>query len=60
VGRKTVEVRECDRCGGGPAQTWQITSPDGGVREIELCNQHDAAVANAFVLGRTTPGRPKR
>jgi hypothetical protein len=61
---KVVEVRECDRCGKEPAHTWVITGPEGATREIELCDRHAAAVANAFALGRpvTTParGRPGR
>jgi hypothetical protein len=63
---KVVEVRECDRCGKEPAHTWVITGPEGATREIELCDRHAAAVANAFALGRavpkraTTSGRPTR
>jgi hypothetical protein len=49
---KVVEVRECDRCGKEPAHTWVITGPEGATREIELCDRHAAAVANAFALGR--------
>jgi hypothetical protein len=62
---KVVEVRECDRCGKEPAHTWVITGPEGATREIELCDRHAAAVANAFALGRAVPsratgGRPAR
>lgn len=62
---KVVEVRECDRCGKEPAHTWVITGPEGATREIELCDRHAAAVANAFALGRAvapraTPGRTAR
>jgi hypothetical protein len=62
---KVVEVRECDRCGKEPAHTWVITGPEGATREIELCDRHAAAVANAFALGRAvapspTRGRPGR
>jgi len=63
---KVVEVRECDRCGKEPAHTWVITGPEGATREIELCDRHAAAVANAFALGRavsnrtSTRGRPTR
>jgi hypothetical protein len=62
---KVVEVRECDRCGKEPAHTWVITGPEGATREIELCDRHAAAVANAFALGRAaatpaTRGRPRR
>ncbi|GAA1026956.1 hypothetical protein GCM10009557_06450 [Virgisporangium ochraceum] len=62
---KVVEVRECDRCGKEPAHTWVITGPEGATREIELCDRHAAAVANAFALGRAvaaraTRGRPAR
>jgi hypothetical protein len=54
---KVVEVRECDRCGKEPAHTWVITGPEGATREIELCDRHAAAVANAFALGRTVQNR---
>jgi len=54
---KVVEVRECDRCGKEPAHTWVITGPEGATREIELCDRHAAAVANAFALGRTVQRR---
>lgn len=62
---KVVEVRECDRCGKEPAHTWVITGPEGATREIELCDRHASAVANAFALGRavaarTGRGRPRR
>jgi len=62
---KVVEVRECDRCGKEPAHTWVITGPEGATREIELCDRHAAAVANAFALGRAVAtraprGRPRR
>jgi hypothetical protein len=62
---KVVEVRECDRCGKEPAHTWVITGPEGATREIELCDRHASAVANAFALGRAvtthaTRGRPRR
>ena len=62
---KVVEVRECDRCGKEPAHTWVITGPEGATREIELCDRHASAVANAFALGRAVAtraprGRPRR
>jgi hypothetical protein len=57
---KVVEVRECDRCGKEPAHTWVITGPEGATREIELCDRHAAAVANAFALGRAVQPRPAR
>jgi hypothetical protein len=57
---KVVEVRECDRCGKEPAHTWVITGPEGATREIELCDRHAAAVANAFALGRAVPNRAAR
>jgi hypothetical protein len=57
---KVVEVRECDRCGKEPAHTWIITGPEGATREIELCDRHAAAVANAFALGRAVPSRAAR
>jgi hypothetical protein len=57
---KVVEVRECDRCGKEPAHTWVITGPEGATREIELCDRHAAAVANAFALGRAVAPRPTR
>ena len=68
MAKKVVEVRECDRCGQEPARQWTITGPEGTVREIDLCDQHGAPVANAFALakpvmkrrsrpgGRSTPG----
>jgi hypothetical protein len=57
---KVVEVRECDRCGKEPAHTWMITGPEGATREIELCDRHAAAIANAFALGRAVAPRPGR
>ena len=57
---KVVEVRECDRCGKEPAHTWVITGPEGATREIELCDRHAAAVANAFALGRAVQARAPR
>jgi hypothetical protein len=60
VAKQVVEVRECDRCGKDPAYTWTITGPEGAVREIELCERHGAAVANAYALGRAVPARPTR
>jgi len=51
MAKKVVEVRECDRCGTEPAHTWTITGPEGAIREIELCERHGAAVANAYALG---------
>jgi hypothetical protein len=52
MAKRAVEVRDCDRCGKEPANTWRIVGPDGGPREIELCDQHGAAVANAYALAR--------
>jgi hypothetical protein len=52
MAKRAVEVRECDRCGKEPANTWRITGPDGLLREIELCDQHGAPVANAYALAR--------
>lgn len=52
MARRAVEVRECDRCGREPANSWRITGPDGLLREIELCEQHGAPVANAYALAR--------
>ncbi len=52
MAKKLVEVIECDRCGGGNAHTWLITGPDGGSREIELCDRHAAPIANLFALAR--------
>ncbi len=57
---KVVEVRECDRCGKEPANTWVITGPEGATREIELGDRHAAAVANAVALGRAVAPRPVR
>lgn len=57
---KVVEVRECDRCGKEPAHTWVITGPEGATREIELCDRHASAVANAFALGRAVAGKSAR
>src|SRR5215212_10336451 len=55
MAKQVLEVRECDRCGKEPAHTWTITGPEGAVREIELCERHGAAVANAYALGRAVP-----
>jgi hypothetical protein len=65
MAKQVLEVRECDRCGKEPAHTWTITGPEGAVREIELCERHGAAVANAYALGRamsrpTVRRRPRR
>ena len=60
VAKQAVEVRECDQGGEVPAYTWIITGPEGAIREIELCERHGAAVANAYALGRAVPVRPAR
>ncbi len=52
MAKQVLEVRECDRCGKEPAHTWTITGLEDAVREIELCERHRAAVANAYALGR--------
>lgn len=57
---RIVEVVECDRCSKEPAHTWRITGPDGNTREIELCERHATAVANAFALGRPVTPPPVR
>ena len=60
MAKKAIEVRECDRCGVAPANTWFITGPGVAPREIELCDQHGAPVANAYALGRpATATAPK-
>lgn len=60
MGKRAVEVSECDRCGKEPARTWLITGPDGSPREIELCDQHGAGVANAYALGRPVAKKKPR
>jgi hypothetical protein len=60
MAKKVVEVRECDRCGKEPANTWAITGPEGAVREIDLCDRHGAPVANAYALGRAVSKRAAR
>jgi hypothetical protein len=52
MAKRAVQVRECDRCGKQPANTWVITGPDGAPREIELCDQHGSPIANAYALAR--------
>jgi hypothetical protein len=52
MAKRAVEVRECDRCGKEPANTWIITGPDGGRREIEWCDPHGSPIANAVFRGR--------
>jgi hypothetical protein len=58
--KRVVEVRVCDRCGKQPALTWTIIGPEGAACEIELCEPHGAAVANAYALGRAVPRRTTR
>jgi hypothetical protein len=41
-------------------RTHGFTVRKGRSREIELCERHGAAVANAYALGRTVPARPAR
>jgi hypothetical protein len=60
VAKKAVEVRECDRCGKEPANTWLITGPGGTPREIDLCDQHGSPVANAYALARPVPKKAPR
>jgi hypothetical protein len=63
MAKRAVQVRECDRCGKDPANTWVIAGPDGAPREIELCDQHGAPVANAYALARPVqkaPSHPSR
>jgi hypothetical protein len=63
MARRVVEVRECDRFGKEPANTWTIVGPEGVVREIDYCDQHGGPIANAYALGRAVskpaarPGR---
>ena len=62
MAKKVIEVRECDRCRQEPARQWTITGPEGTVREIDLCDQHGAPVANAFALAKPVikrRGRPR-
>jgi hypothetical protein len=60
MGKKAVEVAECDRCGKEPANTWLITGPGGAPREIDLCDRHGAPVANAYALARPAPKKTPR
>jgi hypothetical protein len=60
MAKRAVQVRECDRCGKDPANTWIITGPDGAPREIELCDHHGAPIANAYALARLVPKTPPR
>jgi hypothetical protein len=60
MAKRAVEVRECDRCGKEPANTWRITGPDGAPREIELCDQHGSPIANAYALARPVAKKAPR
>jgi hypothetical protein len=60
MAKRAVQVRECDRCGKEPANTWIITGPDGAPREIELCDHHGAPIANAYALARPVRNAPSR
>jgi hypothetical protein len=60
MAKRAVQVRECDRCGKDPANTWVITGPDGAPREIELCDLHGSPVANAYALARPVSKQPAR
>jgi hypothetical protein len=60
MAKKVVEVRECDRCGQGPAHQWTITGPEGTVRAIDLRDRHGAPVANAFALAQPVTNRRTR
>lgn len=60
MAKRAVEVCECDRCGKEPARTWRITGPDGAPREIELCDQHGAPIANAYALARPVPKKRQK
>jgi hypothetical protein len=60
MAKRAIQVRECDRCGKEPANTWVITGPDGAPREIELCDQPGAPIANAYALARPVPQTPSR
>jgi len=60
MAKQVVEVRDCDRCGTLPANTWMITGPEGAACEIDLCERHGAPVANAYALGRAVPTRQTR
>ena len=53
-----VEVHSCDRCDREPAHTWIITGPEGSPRQIDLCDQHSAPIANAYALA--LPAAPAR
>jgi hypothetical protein len=60
MAKRAVQVRACDRCGTEPANAWVITGPDGAAREIELCDQHGAPIANAYALARPVRKTPSR
>jgi hypothetical protein len=60
MAKRAVEVRECDRCGKEPANTWIITGPEGAPREIELCDHHGSPIANAYALARPVARKPPR
>ena len=53
-----VEVLSCDRCDREPAHTWIITGPGGSPRQIDLCDQHSAPIANAYALALPAKPRP--
>ena len=55
MAKVTVEVYACDRA---PAHTWTITGPEGSPRQIDLCDQHCAPIANAHALA--LPATPPR
>lgn len=60
MAKRTVEVYECDRCGREPANTWIITGPGGSPRQTDLCDQHGAAISNAYALARVIPKKVRR
>jgi hypothetical protein len=56
VASQTIEIVTCDRPGCRTPEdevtTWIIGSPDGAVREVDLCRKHRGPVAEAVALGR--------
>lgn len=58
MAKAIVEVYECDRCGKEPANSWIITGPGGHSRQIDLCDQHGAPIANAYALAKAAPRTP--
>lgn len=44
-------ITSCDICAGQPAETHTITSPDGTMVQVDLCEKHAAPIVKVMSAG---------